>query len=108
MGDTGEPVLEPTRLTHQSMKHAIVKTKLLVSRNISIYFMNVICEGLSCGVTKANRVPSMLLESISTNRALEMVICNLGSNVAFNQNCKSHWGPEWRYFLLVLEMCFSL
>lgn len=73
-----------------------------------MYFMNVICKGISCGVIKASLVPSMLLASVSTIRAFEMVICNLGLNVAFNQSCKSHKGPEKRYFLLVSGRCFSL
>lgn len=94
--------------THQSTKGAIVETKNFVSRNWLMYFMIFICERVSCGVTKKSRVPTMLLALESTIRAFKMVICNLGSNVALNQSCKSHRGPKRRYFLLVLGRCFSL
>lgn len=78
----------------------MVERKIVDSRNMLIYFMKVISEGVSQGVVRENLVPSMLLQSFSSIKALDVVIYNFGSNMAFNQSCKSHKGSEIRYFFV--------
>lgn len=108
-GDTlGNLFQNQVKATHLSAERAMVKTKVVGSRNRLIYFMKVVYEGVSYGMVKASLVPSMLIQSLSSIKAFEVVMCSFGSNMEFNQSCKSQKGPERRYFLLVSEICLSL
>ena len=86
----------------------MVETKVVDSRNMLMYFMKVISKGLSHGMVREGLMSSMLLLSFSSIKAFELVMCNFGSKVAFNQSCKSHKGSEIRYFLLISGRCLNL
>lgn len=60
--------------THRSMKGAVVETKVVDSTNSSMYFINVIREGVSQGVVKASLVHSMEMHSVCSIKAWDSVI----------------------------------
>lgn len=59
---------------HISTKGAMVEMNVFDSRNMLMYFMKVIYEGVSYRVAKASLVPSMLLQSFSSIKDFDMVI----------------------------------